>query len=171
MRTSLILAAAAAMAACGAVSAQAQPMSMPNSPARYVMMAGQDDLFEIREGKLASERSQTDAIKTFGGDMVRDHSKSTQEVLDAAKASGLPPMAAPMLSQRQRRMYDELAALKGPAFDREYVRQQTKAHEEALAMQTYYAQNGRDRKLKATASMIVPVVQQHLDGLKAMKGL
>ena len=171
------LAAIVAMSAAGVVHAQdaAPPpmgpqamMDMAKSPGAYVTAAGESDKFEITEGKLAETMGSTAKVRAFGRKMVTDHTKSTMQVLAAAKMSGLPKMQPPVLRPDQQDMVAQLKATSGPAFDQMFVQQQMQSHQQALMVQQNYAQHGTDRDLKMAAMKIVPVVEHHIAMLQSM---
>ena len=169
MKTLLALTAAAALLAGGA--AFAQPDDPSSSAAMttpdYLSAAGKSDLFEIQEGKLAQKMGATARIRAFGAQMVRDHTKSTDMVMAAARKSGLSPTPA-MLGPGQQTEVDQLKATHGAAFDRMYLSQQMASHQSALSVQKGYAKTGSDRNLKMAATKITPVVEHHISELKAM---
>jgi len=138
----------------------AQPAPPP--AADYVAMAGQSDLFEIKSGQLAETKAANPAIKKFAQQMVDDHTKTTKMVMAALKASGMQDAPPASLSADQQTMLAELKSESGEAFDKTYIAQQLKAHQDALALQSGYADGGDDPKLKAAAGKIVPVVKIHL---------
>ena len=141
---------------------------MAMSPAAYVTAAGQSDKFEVTEGKLAENMGSSAKVRAFGHKMVADHTKSTRQVMAAARSSGLPPMPPPMLRPDQQDMIAQLKAASGPAFDSLYLQQQMQSHQQALMVQQNYAQNGTAPALKMTASQIVPVVQEHISMLQSI---
>jgi putative membrane protein len=162
---SLLLCGALALAV--PVVAAAQTMTPPPA-AQYMMMAGQSDQFEIQSGRLAASKAMSSDVKKFGSQMVTDHTKSTEMVMDAAKKSGKPAGSPPPLKPEQQAMLTQLQGQSGAAFDKTYVTQQLAAHKEALALQSSYAKAGDDPNLKMAASKIVPVVQMHLGMLQKM---
>ena len=173
MRT-LLFCSALLLAAPGLASAQpgdAPPMAGPaTSASDYMMKAGQSDQFELQEGRLAQQMGSSAAVKMFGAEMIKDHTKSTKMVMAAAMKSGLPtPAAPPPLRPDQEQMVAQLQGATGADFDRIYVTQQLQAHQEALALQSGYAKSGDDKNLKATAGKITPVVQKHLGMLQKMQ--
>jgi putative membrane protein len=145
---------------------QAHAAGQAPSTADYLRNAAQSDEYEIAAGKLAQSRGDA-AVKAFGAHMVTDHTKSTQLVTAAAKKSGkaAPP---PPMSAEQQKMLAELKAAQGPAFNSAYISQQKAAHQQALALQSGYAESGADANLKAAAAQIVPVVKMHIDMLSKM---
>ena len=174
MRMSLTAAAlfAGASLAAGAALAQSStdptaPSATPRPTADYVMTAGQSDLFEIREGQIAEKMGKSARVRAFGREMIADHTKSTHDVVTAARSAGLSP-TPPVLSDDQQQMIAQLTAATGADFDRVYVQQQLQSHQMALMVQTAYSQSGDDKKLRNTAAKIVPVVQHHIQELSEL---
>ena len=153
-----------------AIALPAVGLAQPTPPpaADYVAMAGQSDLFEIKSGQLAEEKAVNPAIKKFGQKMVDDHTKSTKMVMAAVKADGMQDAPPASLSENQQAMLAELKSESGEAFDKTYIAQQLKAHQDALDLQSGYADGGDDPKLKTAAGQIVPVVKMHLAMLQSM---
>jgi putative membrane protein len=153
-----------------AIALPAAVFAQPAAPSAvdYITIAGQSDLFEIQSGQLAEAKSANPAIKKFGHQMVTDHTNSTKMVMAAAKADGIPESPPPSLTADQKSMMAELKSESGEAFDKTYVAQQLKAHQDALAVQSSYAGSGDDPKLKSAANHIVPVVQMHITMLQGM---
>ena len=169
MRTFFAMTAAAALLAGGAAFAQADD---PSSSAAmttpdYLMAAGKSDMFEMQEGQLAMQMSSNARIKAFGKQMIKDHTKSTDMVMAAAQKSGVT-VTPPTLGPDQMAQIEQLKAAQGPAFDQMYLSQQLASHQAALSVQKGYAKTGDDKNLKMAATKIVPVVEHHIDELKAL---
>ena len=172
-----LMSAVAALAIAGGAMVHAQDASTSEqagpgavkAASAYVMAAGQSDQFEIQEGKLAEQRAQSARVRAVGKQMVQDHTKSTEMVMAAATASGLPEMPPPPLRADQQQELSQLASASGPAFDRLYVQQQLASHREALTLQQGYSTGGADPNLRGAATKIVPVVQHHLGELEGLQ--
>ncbi|MGI4880389.1 MAG: DUF4142 domain-containing protein [Janthinobacterium lividum] len=152
--------------ACAGISVAASA-APPMSAANYVAKAGASDLYEINSSKLVLDTSHDDSLKTFAQMMVDDHTKSTADVVAAAKSSGMNP-APPKLMPKQAAMIASLQKASGKSRDSLYKKQQVAAHQQALTLQQSYATNGTDPNLKAAAGNIVPVVEHHLSQVKQM---
>ena len=164
MKISAMLAPLALVAVCGAAApAFAQAMTPPE----YVMTAGASDLYETQSSQLVLETTQDPKVRAFATMMVQDHGKSTAMV-KAAAAKSRVPAKPPKLMPLQAELIAQLRAEKGPARDAAYVAQQKAAHGQALAVQKAYADGGTAPALKSAAAGIVPVVEHHIEMLKAM---
>ena len=135
----------------------------------YLTAAGQSDQFEVQSGMMAEKMGRMPAVKSFGKMMVTEHGKTTRELMNAVKASGMSPPPPPPLKPEQQAMLDDLRTKSGDDFDRTYVSQQMMAHQEALSVQTGYAAGGDMPKIKATAAKTAPIVQSHINMLGSMQ--
>lgn len=133
----------------------------PTRGSAYVQMAASNDMYEIQSSQMAMGRVQTPAVRQFAEMMVRDHSNLSQQLMAAARASGMA-MASPTLMPMHAQMLARLQGMTGAAFEAEYARQQMMAHEMAVALHSNYAARGDTPALRVVARAAAPVVSQHL---------
>jgi putative membrane protein len=161
----------AGLAVVGAAEAQTGMMAnTPSDPAamasmstpQFITAASQSDEFEIQEGKMASRMASSTAVRSFGAQMVHDHTMTTKNLHMAIRQAGMAVPPPPPLRPDQQQMISELRGLSGPAFDKAYLQQQVMAHQQALALMQGYAQNGDVPAIKTAASNTAPIVQNHL---------
>lgn len=176
MRTFLLAAAACAtlLAGCstmgsdgsaGSRGAMGTAMSAdmtPENRTAYVELAASSDMYEIQSSQMASSRAQNPALRNFAQMMITDHTNTSQQMMAAAQAAGLPPMT-PRLLPMHADMLARLQDMDGAGFDREYARQQLMAHEQALALHGNYAARGDTPALRVVAGAAVPVIRRHLE--------
>jgi putative membrane protein len=159
-----------------AENAMANDVDMANAIAMAPTAAGDfattiaaSDMFEIASGKLAQATATNAELKSFGGMLVTDHTKSSADLKTAA-AAATPPIALPTaLPAELQAKLDALKAAKGAAFDTLFLDQQKDGHRKALDALNSYASSGDSPALKAFAGKAAPVVQSHLDKLEALK--
>jgi putative membrane protein len=155
------------MAAPSAADAQRGMAAPQRASMTYVAKAGAGDLYEIQSSQIAVRRARDPRIREFAAMLVTDHQRTTQEVLAAARASGMRPGPA-MLEPAQRQMIRQLERAPAAQFDRLYIRQQIPAHQQALALHQRYARTGSAPALRRVASGAIPVVQGHLAHARQM---
>ena len=136
------------------------------STSTYLAKAGAGDMFEMESSKLVLD-SKDPKLASFAQMMIDDHTKSTNDVVTAAKADGIDP-APPKLMPKQEANLAALKNASGTKRDALYKKQQVMAHKEALMVQKEYAMHGDKPNLKSTAATIVPVVEHHLSEVTAM---
>lgn len=179
MKRSLIVAAmTSALIGCAPMDGagtMADGMAMaddmtPEMAVPYARMAAASDLFEIQSSQMALSRSQNQSVRQFAQMLITHHTQTTQQLMAAAQAAGLPPMT-PTLMPMQQRMITELQQASASGFDRAYLTQQVPAHEMALALHSNYARDGDTAGLRTTASAAVPIIQQHLTEAQRLNGM
>ena len=134
------------------------PMSTP----QFITAASQSDEFEIQEGQMASSMGKSAGVRKFGAEMVRDHTKTTDNLHKAIMKAGMQVPPPPPLRADQRQMVAQLQTMSGADFDKGYLQQQVQAHKEALMIHQNYSQDGDTPAIKAAAAKTVPIVQSHL---------
>ena len=134
----------------------------PENRTAYVEMAASSDMYEIQSSQMASSRAQNPAMRSFAQMMITDHTNTSQQLMAAASAAGLPPMT-PRLLPMHADMLARLQARSGADFDREYGRQQLMAHQQALALHSNYSARGDTPALRVVAGAAVPIVTRHLE--------
>ena len=141
----------------------------PMAASDFASTVAASDMFEIATGKLAVANATNADLKSFGGMLVTDHTKSSAD-LKVAAAAATPAVTLPTaLPAELQAKVDALKAAKGAEFDRLFLEQQKDGHQKALDALTSYAESGDAPSLKTFAAKAAPVVQAHLDKLDGMK--
>lgn len=160
--------AAALLAGCSSTTAETDPVPMatldPSSPLSapgYMHMAASSDMFEIESSRLALQRSQNPAVRSFAQMMIDHHTRTTGDLMATAQATGMTP-PPPGMMPHHRAMLDRLSAAGPNDFDAAYKREQLAAHNEALTLHQNYASQGDMRAFRDFASRTVPIIQSHL---------
>ncbi|HWT12656.1 MAG TPA: DUF4142 domain-containing protein [Allosphingosinicella sp.] len=145
----------------GSGASPAAPPTAANGQ-QYVDLAGGSDLYEIESARLAQEKATRPEIRSLAQMILADHQRSTAELGRAAGQAQPPLTAAPRLNPEQQANVQALRTATGAAFDQEYLRQQVRAHEQALTLVTAYAAGGEVEPLRAHASSVAGPIQTHL---------
>jgi putative membrane protein len=126
----------------------------------FVTQAAIAGMAEVELGKMATQSGSNAKVKSFGQQMVTDHTKAGDELnsIATAKAVTLPTSLDPM-HQATR---DKLAKLSGAEFDRAYMEAMVSGHQTVAKNMMTEASSGTDPELKAFAAKILPTVQMHL---------
>ncbi len=133
---------------------------------QFVTKASQANLEEVALGGLGMQKAQSASVKEFAGMMQTDHSKSEQELLNAAQEAGL---TAPMeLPPDAKATMQRLSKLSGMEFDREFMKVMVKGHEKAVKLFTMETEKGMHPAVTGYATKTLPVIQQHLEKAQAI---
>jgi putative membrane protein len=133
----------------------------------FAIRAAQGGLAETKLGRLAAEKGSAADVKAFGQQMVDDHAKANEQLRSVAESEGLTLPSD--VDGKQQAMYDRLAKLSGAQFDAAYVRNVLMDHQEDVKDFKKESESGTHEKIKLFASQTLPVIQGHLDKLKAMQ--
>ena len=117
-------------------------------------------LTEVALGKLAVEKGSSDGVKQFGQKMIDDCSKVNDELKQLA-AGGNVSLPDALDSKHQSRT-DKLAKLSGAEFDKNYIKDQLKYHQQNVKDFQQEEQYGSVVEVKNFASKALPTLQQHL---------
>ncbi|RBY85386.1 DUF4142 domain-containing protein [Blastococcus sp. TF02A-26] len=156
--------------ALGAVLLSASPAAAAPSDqdVAWMQAAHQSNLTEIAAGQAAQQMATDQRVRQLGQMFIDMHTQLDTQLTQAAQQIGVELPAEPSASQQQ-----QLAAVQqntGPAFDRAWVSQQLGSHQTTLAASQREVQNGSDPMVVQLAQASTPVVQQHLDELRALAG-
>ncbi|WP_129790970.1 DUF4142 domain-containing protein [Sphingosinicella sp. CPCC 101087] len=146
-----------------AMANQAAPALTASSGQQYVELAGGSDLYEIESARLALEKTQNADIRSLAQMIITDHERSTQELTAAAGRAQPPIAASPTMTAEQQANLQALRSASAETFDREYLQQQIRAHEQALGLVTDYSVNGDVEPLRGHASTVADPIRQHLN--------
>ena len=142
-----------------AAKAQVNP-TLSTSDASFMTTATRGGLAEVQLGELAQRNGGSAAVKRFGRQMVADHGRSNQEMAALAQRKEITPPTT--MGAEYQATYDDLAKLRGRAFDRAYARAMVADHQEDLRLYRTEAQDGTDPDVKAFAARHVPALEEHL---------
>jgi len=143
------------------------PSAMTNAPdAKFVEVASAAGLAEVALGKLGAEKGQSDDVKTFGQQMVDDHTKANDELKTIASGKSIPVSQLPMASDTKAAAM--IGNKTGPEFDAAFKKKMVADHEKVVKLFTKESTSGKDPDLKAFASKTLPTLQHHLQEAKAL---
>jgi putative membrane protein len=125
------------LAACGptrtavdatraAAVAQVNP-TLSTSDSNFLLEAARGGEAEVQLGLLAQRNGGAAAVRNFGQRMVTDHGRVNQQLVALARKKQLSLPTGVGLEHQQT--YDDLARLRGRAFDRAYAQAMVKNHE------------------------------------------
>lgn len=137
------------------------------SDAEFAKKAAQGGLAEVKLGQLAEQNGSNNAVKEFGQRMVQDHTKANDQLkhVAAKEKISLPGDLDP----KDQAVYDALAKLSGPAFDKAYARDLIRDHQQDIVDFNGEANSGRKSAIKDFAEQTLPTLQDHLKQAREMR--
>ena len=126
----------------------------------FVKEVAISDMFEIESSKLAQQKGNA-ATKSFAGQMVTDHTKTTSELKGLLSDGKVKAELPTGLDSSHQSKLDKLKGLNGADFDKQYASDQQGAHKDAVNLFERYAKGGDNGALKDWASKTVPALKHH----------
>lgn len=144
----------------------AQAQTASNADKAFMRMAAEANMTEAHIGQMAESQGSGSQVKEFGQKLTHDHTDAYQQ-LDAvaAKTGSSIPKG---IDIRKISAVEQLMKLKGAQFDHVFVQDEIRDHQKALAEFKREAQHGQDPDVKAYASKMIPVLEDHLHEAEAL---
>jgi putative membrane protein len=119
---------------------------------------------EVELGKVALEKASSDPVKQFAQKMIDDHSKANEDLKQLASKENIN--VSDSLDSKHQSRVEKLSKLSGADFDRAYIKDQLKDHQQDVQEFQQEAQRGSDPDVKSFASKTLPVIKEHLSMAK-----
>src|SRR4051812_35223524 len=149
------------LGAFGAETVSTRPDSARVSASQgFVNAAAHINMAEIQIGKLALEKSSSPEIKNFAQHLVTDHSQNLKQLEQLAANAKLT--LPTKLDRKHQAMFENLQAINGAQFDKQFSADMVKGHEAAIRLFDSVAKSNMDPTLKSFASSTLPTLRDHL---------
>jgi predicted outer membrane protein len=152
-----------------ASAATARKMTVQQREERHFLKdAAAASRFEGEAARLALSRSNDAGVRSFAATLINHHASAGPTLQHLLHGRG---MAAPMLTNDQRKTLNRLAKLAGPKFDREFMEEVgMKVQQEDLLLYERAAQAAGDPALKAWIGRTLPTLRYHLATAERLAG-
>jgi putative membrane protein len=135
---------------------------------QFVDFAAQTDMVEANLGQLAQTAASAQPVKDYAQMLARDHTSDYGQLSSVAQQASLTIPNA-IDAAHNKAMIDPFQKLNGAAFDHKYVQEMIAGHTKAIAIYKKEAADTQNPALKSYAEQVLPVLQKHLDGAKALE--
>ena len=109
-------------------------------------------------GKIAQQKGSSETAKELGKRMVEVHSKTSEELKQAAAKANI--QVASEEPRKARKAAEKLNKLSGANFDRAFAREVMKLQKEDLRQYTRESKAGQSPELKQCASRVMPALEE-----------
>ena len=153
------------LGACAQQEAAAPPPPAAPAPLsgdqNFVDRAALGTGSETELGQLARTRAASPAVRAFGARVVTDHREANARLRRLERRLQMIPATAPPPPS-------QLAAQFGADFDRQFIADQIKNHQEAIQLFEAEARTGQDPRLRKYASDTLPMLYRNLQQAQAI---
>jgi|SRR5665213_799569 len=129
-------------------------------PASFLQATCHANKAEIEMGQLAEEKGQSRQVKMLAKHLVRDHQAVEGKLRGLAQGKNIHLVS--QLDTKHQHKVDELSALSGAAFDRQFLDDQVKGHQKLIALFQQAAASNSDSDVRSFAQSNLPTLQHHL---------
>jgi putative membrane protein len=134
------------------------------------------DVLEIELGKVAQKNASSQAVKSYGAMLVKQHTGLDKQMKELAKSLGQSiPAYKPETDAEKQDMAQTkkdaagLKKLKGTDFDREYLRMMVAGHDKELAGIDARLGEVQNQKLAALVIQTKIMLQRHADEARELQ--
>jgi len=131
----------------------------------FVRNVSESSATEVQIGKLAGEKSSSDAVKELGKQMVQAHTRNNQELKQAAAALKVQVSDEP---RKARKAEEKLAKLSGTEFDRAYAKMAADEQKQTVKQFEREAKSGKVQGVKDFASRNLSAEQERQKQAEAL---
>ena len=163
-----LMAAAIGLSAAILLATSASAAQAPTTE-NFVKTVAISDMFEIQSGQLADEKAEHDDVQSFGKQMADDHTETSEDLKELIEDEDIKVELPSELDDQHQANLDKLKGLSGNQFDKEYIRMQIDAHQNAVALFESYAAAGENNDLKEWAGDTLPTLKEHLKEAQNLK--
>jgi putative membrane protein len=142
-------------------------MTVSTADQDFMLAAGQINLTEIRLGEYAAQNGPREDVKEFGRRMVKDHTALNANLKALAAQKGVT--LSDSLDATHQKMVDKLTALTGSDFDKTYIADMFTGHTKAVKAFKTESAKTNDAEVKNFADNSIPVLEEHLKLITAIK--
>ena len=123
---------------------------------------------EVELGKMAGQKGSTPDVRSYGKELMSDHSAADRKVEKVARDLGLElsPPTAPSKALQEKQNHDGavremLENVSGKDFDRDFLEAMSKDHQKAIQDLTEALNTTSDAKVKALLQELLPKLKEH----------
>lgn len=138
----------------------AEEKGVPKDDKDFLTRAAEAGNAEVRLGELAIDRANSDKVREFARQMVRDHKQMNDQLASHAKNLKIAVLAG--LDKENNAVHQRLSKLKGDDFDRGFMEQMVEDHEKAVRLFEGEAKASGSGDLKSFADKNLPAIRDHL---------
>jgi putative membrane protein len=127
---------------------------------KFLKEAADGGLLEVKLGELAVQQAQNPEVRRFGQRMVTDHTKANKQLMSLAEKSNIA--LSKTLSSKHQAVFNKFRDLKGADFDRAYMADMVKDHQDDVAEFTKCSKDAQSQQVREFAAQTLPTLEEHL---------
>jgi putative membrane protein len=130
-----------------------------NVDVNFVAMASMSNNAEIMTGQLAATKGNTQMVKSFGQQMVTEHTAAQEDLRGLASQANVT--ATDSVDSEHKALLVTLNSLSGRAFDSAYIKSQVADHARTIDLFNTEISGGQNSQIRSYATQYLPGIQMH----------
>lgn len=144
-------------------------MMLSSTDRKFMMDAAAGGMAEVEMGRLALEKASSDDVKKYAQQMIDDHTKANEELMQVASTKGVTLPSGP--DAKHMALMQKMRGMSGAEFDRMYIKESgVNDHAKMEKLFQKESTGGKDADARAFAAKTLPTVQMHLKMARDMSG-
>lgn len=135
--------------------------------AEFTVKAASASMAEVALGKMAQQKGMSKQVKNFGAMMVTEHGKINDFIRALAVTKNISIPREP--GADEQKVIRKLSDKSGRDFDKAYIDDMIDDHKADIKLFETAAKKCLDPDVKSFAVKTLPVLQEHLDAISAIK--
>lgn len=143
---------------------EAEAVEKEGSRARaeeLIRRSGERNQLHIAAGNLAVDQAEHQAVKEFAHRMVKDHSIANEELRKLAAKRNVN--LSDSLTGRRKQMVEDLKAVRGNAFDKQYMKLTVETHKEDIQKFSDFLKDIKDPAVIEWGQGMLQQMEQHME--------
>jgi putative membrane protein len=134
--------------------------------AEFAVEAANGGMAEVALSKIAEDKATDPKVKEFAKQMIKDHSKANGELKTLAASKNITLPSAP--NEEKQKAAADLGGKSGSDFDKAYISQMKKDHEQTVKLFENAQKEVKDPELKVFIDKTLPVIKAHAEHVKGL---
>lgn len=135
--------------------------------ALFMAEAASANMLQVQLGDLALEKAVSPEVKEMAQQMASGHRQMVEDLQTIADQGNF--VLPTMLGANHQKVYDDVNAETGIAFDLTYLKRVHEEHRHLLKRYEDMAENAKTMEVKQFASKQLPLLRQHLQQAEALE--
>ena len=133
----------------------------------FLVRAANSGMAEVKLAAMAQEKAIIKDVKDFANMLHKDHMGVNEQVKSIAAARNVTLPAT--ISEEKQNMLNECQKKTGKDFDKEFISQMIKSHEDGINLFEDVTKNNNDVDIRNFADKTLPALRTHLDSARAIQ--
>ena len=132
---------------------------------KFVEKVASDNMAEVKMARLALDKSTMPEVKKYAQTIIDDHEKAENELRSIVKPENFP--LPNQIETGQQQTMDKLQAMNGKKFDKEYLKEMVKSHDQAIDTFQKASNELTNDQLRNYATRTLPTLKEHREMAKS----